>query len=254
MNIIVLTRQVKAADEVKCDFTGIEAAVRFKEQVKAKMPAAECQISVLVLGYKESAVKQVKDAVAMGCDCGWAVEDENLFQLDAWSCAMAFAEALKDWSESPQNKDSSSSGFDLIISGGFPLDADTVPIGLLTASLLKIPFVSNVENIVLDTEDSFQVVRKGDGILQKLRVKKPCLMSVLPHPEAPIYKTIAGINKAYSQEVEKTAVNITKDNNKIEILSGIGTNPRKRGTVLTAVSTDEVVNAMISKMAESHLL
>ena len=51
MNIIVLTRQVKAADEVKCDFTGIEAAVRFKEQVKAKTPAAECQISVLVLGY-----------------------------------------------------------------------------------------------------------------------------------------------------------------------------------------------------------
>ena len=48
MNIIVLTRQVKAADEVKCDFTGIEAAVRFKEQVKAKTPAAECQISVLV--------------------------------------------------------------------------------------------------------------------------------------------------------------------------------------------------------------
>ena len=40
MNIIVLTRQVKAADEVKCDFTGIEAAVRFKEQVKAKTPAA----------------------------------------------------------------------------------------------------------------------------------------------------------------------------------------------------------------------
>ena len=52
MKIIVLTKQVKIGDTVKCDFAGIEAAVRIKEHTEA-------DVIVYVLGEKSDGIMPV---------------------------------------------------------------------------------------------------------------------------------------------------------------------------------------------------
>jgi len=242
MKIIVLARQVKIEDEVKCDFTGIEAAVRLKEQT-------DCHIFAMVLGYEKSGVQQVRDAVAMGCDSGRVIVCPELSALDAWACAKTFSQALKN------------EEYDLVLSGGFPTDADTVSIGLLTAEMAGLTFVSHVENITVDKEKNeekeswyIEAGRRAEEKLQLLKVKTPCLMSALPHPEAPVYKTVKGINKAYSQSVETHYTDIAKDENKILVADSVKSEGRKRGNMLTAISTDEAVKAVIDKISANHLL
>ncbi|MCI8348132.1 MAG: hypothetical protein HFE74_01700 [Firmicutes bacterium] len=234
MKIIVLTKQVKIGDTVKCDFAGIEAAVRIKEHTKA-------DVIVYVLGEKSDGVMQVRDAIAMGCDRGEVIVADDLGELDIWSCARIFAEHVEP------------KCYDLIISGGFPTDADTVPLGLLTANILGITSISHVENICISEKAGYvDIDRRIEDRLELLNVKLPCLISALSHPEDPIYKTVSGINKAYSKEIP--VLDAKGYDNKAIVLDTFKLGERKRGVSLTAISTDEAVSAIIDKITMQHLL
>lgn len=238
MKTIVLARQVKIEDDIKCDFNGIEAAVRLKAKTG-------CHVQAIVLGYEGGCVQQVRDAVAMGCDCGRAVVVPNLSELDAWSCAKIFSEILK------------TEAFDIVVCGGFPIDADTVAAGLLAAELAGLTFVSHAEDMRADNgeENRFiEVDRRTDNKLEILKVKLPCLISALPHPEDPIYKTVPGINRAYAMEIPEETWEASKEGNKILVAESIKAESRKRGALLTATSTEEAVRAVIEKITSNHLL
>lgn len=247
LNIIVLARQVKletnsaagkpeiSETEIKCDFTAVEAAVRLKEILY-------CRITALILGYEKTAVRQARDAVAMGCDSARVICAEQLEELDSWSCASVFARSL------------SGERYDLLMSGGFPVDADTVPIGLLTASMLKLPVVTSVDRITAADENFAVIERKEGDMVQRLKVNLPCFASVLPHPEAPVYKTVPGINKAYSIEIGQERLDPAWNENKAVVSDSLKTEARKRGTILTAVSTEEAVSAMAEKITAAHLM
>lgn len=237
MKTIVLTKQVKIGEDVKCDFAGIEAAVRLKEQMST-------EVSVLVLGEEKSGINQVRDAIAMGCDFGEAIITDNFDELDAWSCAQIFAGIIKE------------QDCDLVISGGFPTDADTVAIGLLTASMLGLPFVSHAESIFPSDEDgnSLSVDKRMEERLQLIKVKMPCLASALPHPEDPIYKTVAGINRAYAKDIPIIHVSNADKDKKIFVKGCAKVGRRKRGESMTAISTDEAVKAILDRITAQHLL
>ena len=103
----------------------------------------EADVIVYVLGEKSDGIMQVRDAIAMGCDRGEVIVADDLGELDIWSCARIFAEHVEP------------KCYDLIISGGFPTDADTVPLGLLTANILGITSISHVENICISEKAGY---------------------------------------------------------------------------------------------------
>ena len=244
INVIALARQVKLENEkisdsgsqadIKCDFTAIEAAVRLKE-------TTDCKVSAIIMGYEKTALSQARDAIAMGCDFARAICVRELDKLDAWGCARAFIQAVGD------------EKYDLIISGGFPVDADTVSIGLLTAAMAELPFVTGVDKISV-SENFIVADRKTEGKIQRLKVALPCLVSALPPPEAPVYKTVSGINKAYSQEMAEEKLDFSWYENKTAVCAGLKLEARKRGSMLTAVSTEEAVTAMLERITTAHLL
>ena len=234
----MLARQVKADGETRYDYSGVEAALRLKAQ-----PGCEASVYVLALGCAKEAVQQVREAIAMGADDGRALVLSDQNELDAAAFARIFAGHVQ------------AEDFTLLLSSSFPLDADTAATGLLTAVKLGIPFVSHVDGIQHAQEGTaLTVVRKADGRVQTLSVSTPFLASVLPHPEAPVYKTVAGINRAYAREIELIPVQCEGSSVRAEVRGREKAQGRKRGRLLTAVSTDEAVRQLIAEITEQHLL
>lgn len=68
------------------------------------------------------------------------------------------------------------------------------------------------------------------------------------------YKTVSGINKAYSQEMAEEKLDFSWYENKTAVCAGLKLEARKRGSMLTAVSTEEAVTAMLERITTAHLL
>ena len=236
MEIIVLTKQVKFGDDVKCDFAGIEAAIRLKKKTDA-------HIHVFVMGEEKSGMAQVRDAIAMGADVGTVLAFKNGVDFDSWVCAKFFADHIKD------------KKFDIILSGCFPVDADTIQTGLLTGNMLGLDTISHVEEIDEGSEKGHLTVKKRmEDRLQLIDIRVPCMLSAWPHPEAPIYKTVSGINRAYSSDIPVFSLDSSSQIGKIKVKDCFKVGERKRGTCLTAVSTDTAVKTIIDKITAHHVL
>jgi len=235
MEIIVIAKQVQMVDSVKCDFAGVEGAIRLKRKTDAN-------IKVVVMGKEKDAIAQVRDAISMGADSGvvLAINDDN---YDSWTVAVGFCEYLKNQS------------YDVIMSGSFPIDADTIQTGLLTGNMLGLTSVSHIEDVETGEKNNALVLKKRmEDRVQLYEVKTPCMLSTLPHPEAPIYKTVPGINKAYSTDIPVIYLDLKAQKGKIIVADSFKIGERKRGKCLTAISTEGAVKEIIGTISTNHIL
>lgn len=195
MNIVVCIKQVPNTNEVKLDpvtgtlqregipsiinpddKSGLEAALRLKEEYGAK-------VTVITMGLPQADLA-LKEALAMGADEAILITDRVFAGSDTWATSSTLAAALN-------NLD-----YDIVITGRQAIDGDTAQVGPQIAEHLGIPNISYAQEIRIEG-DSVIVKRQYEDRYHMIKAKTPCLITALSEMNTPRYMTPSGIFDAY---------------------------------------------------------
>mgnify|MGYP000368376145 CR=1 FL=1 len=263
MKIVVCAKQVPDTTEVKLDpktntlirdgvpsiinpddKSGIEAALRIKEQVGGT-------VTVVCMGPPQADVA-IREALAMGCDDGVLISGREFGGSDTLATSTIIAAGLKTLD------------YDLIITGRQAIDGDTAQVGPQIAEHLGLPQVSYAEDIQVESENSIIVKRQYEDRYQKVRIKTPCVITALTELAEPRYMSVSGTVDAYAKEIKVLGFEELKDKLNPEHigLKGSPTNvvqsftkqAKGAGTVLKDASADEAVKAIIAKLEEKYII
>ena len=263
MKIVVCIKQVPDTSEVKLDTktntiirdgvpsiinpddkSGIEAALRIKEQVGGT-------VTVVCMGPPQADVA-IREALAMGCDDGVLISGREFGGSDTLATSTIIAAGLKTLD------------YDLIITGRQAIDGDTAQVGPQIAEHLGLPQVSYAEDIQVESENSIIVKRQYEDRYQKVRIKTPCVITALTELAEPRYMSVSGTVDAYAKEIKVLGFEELKDKLNPEHigLKGSPTNvvqsftkqAKGAGTVLKDASADEAVKAIIAKLEEKYII
>ena len=263
MKIVVCIKQVPDTSEVKLDpktntlirdgvpsiinpddKSGIEAALRIKEQVGGT-------VTVVCMGPPQADVA-IREALAMGCDDGVLISGREFGGSDTLATSTIIAAGLKTLD------------YDLIITGRQASDGDTAQVGPQIAEHLGLPQVSYAEDIQVESENSIIVKRQYEDRYQKVRIKTPCVITALTELADPRYMSVSGTVDAYAKEIKVLGFEELKDKLNPEHigLKGSPTNvvqsftkqAKGAGTVLKDASADEAVKAIIAKLEEKYII
>ena len=263
MKIVVCIKQVPDTSEVKLDpktntlirdgvpsiinpddKSGIEAALRIKEQVGGT-------VTVVCMGPPQADVA-LREALAMGCDEAILVSAREFGGSDTYATSGIIAAALKQLD------------YDLIITGRQAIDGDTAQVGPQIAEKLHLPQVSYVEEIVEAAEDHVTVKRQFEDGYHIVKVKTPCLLTAIAELAEPRYMSVGGVFDAYQKEIKIFGFDMLKDDLELDMigLKGSPTNVYKSftkelkgaGTVLRDLTPEQAVEAIVKKLEEKFII
>ncbi|TXT43739.1 MAG: electron transfer flavoprotein subunit alpha/beta-like protein [Spirochaetes bacterium] len=201
MNILAAIKQVPDTDKVRMDpdsgtmiragvdtivnpldLYALEAALKLREEHGGT-------ITVLTLG-PPSAERALREALSMGCDAGVLVTDKAFAGSDTWATSYALSLAVKKLG-----------GFDLILAGERATDGDTGQVGPGLAAWLDVPVATYVGSIESSGETEIVVRRLVEEGYQRLRLKLPCLATVVKEIGTPRLPTLRGKKFARSSMI-----------------------------------------------------
>ncbi len=164
------------------DEYGVEQAVRVKEQV------GDADLTVLCIG-PEKVKETMKKALAMGCDRGVHILEDNLSSREPYEIAAIIAEFAAD------------KGFNLIFTGMQSQDRGSAQVGILVAEMLCIPSVSTIVEFSYN-DGVVNVKRELEGGVKALvSVTAPALFTCQLGLNTPRYPTLPNIMKAKKKEL-----------------------------------------------------
>lgn len=264
MKIVVCIKQVPDTVEVKIDpktgtlirdgvpsiinpddKTGIEAALQLKEKM------AGSTVTVVSMGPPQADVA-LREALAMGCDEAILVSGREFGGSDTYATSGILAAALKTLD------------YDVIITGRQAIDGDTAQVGPQIGEKLALPQVSYVEDIQEVAADHLVVRRQFEDGYHIIKIKTPCLLTAIAELATPRYMSVRGIVEAYEKEIKVLGFEDLKDDLELDMigLKGSPTNVyqsftkevKGAGTILTDLSADEAVKAIIDKLEAKFII
>lgn len=262
MKIVVCIKQVPDTAEVKLDpktntliregvpsiinhddKAGLETALRLREQVGGT-------VTVVCMGPPQADVA-LREALAMGADEAYLLSAREFGGSDTYATATILAAALRKI------------GFDLVITGRQAIDGDTAQVGPQIAEQLHIPQVSYTEALRAEG-DHVIVQRQFEDRSHLLRVQLPCLVTALSELNQARYMSVGGIVDAYAKDVTvwgfedlKNDLNpafIGLNGSPTNVFQSFGKQLRAPGVVLSGLSADEAVNAIMQTLIQRHII
>lgn len=224
------------------DKAGLEAALRLKDQYGA-------EVTVLTMGLPK-ADEVLREALAMGADKGILVTDRVLGGADTWATSTTLAGAIRNLE------------YDLVITGRQAIDGDTAQVGPQIAEHLGLPVISYAQDIKVEG-DSVIVQRQYEDRYHELKAKMPCLITALSELNEPRYMTPGGIFDAYDKEVtvwgrpdlkDVDDANLGLKGSPTKIAKASDKVPKGAGEMLAGDSPEELVNALVGKFKEKHII
>lgn len=161
------------------DEYSVEQAVRLKEQEGG-------DLTVLCIGPKR-VTETMKKALAMGCDRGVHVEDEQI--RDPFEIASAIAEFARD------------KNFDAIFCGMQSQDRASGQVGILVAEMLGIPSLSTIVDFQINGGEVTVKRELEGGTKSILSSSLPALFTCQLGLNTPRYPTLPNIMKAKKKEL-----------------------------------------------------
>jgi len=169
------------------DEYAVEQAVQVKEQL------GEGDITVLCVG-SDQVKETMKKGLAMGCDRGAHIADDNASAKEPLEIAGAIAEYARD------------KGFDLFFTGMQSQDRGSGQVGLLVAEILGLPSVSTVVGFAIDGGVISAKRELEGGIKACVKVSTPALITCQLGLNTPRYPTLPNIMKAKKKEMLSTPI------------------------------------------------
>ena len=170
----------------ECDRYAIEAALRLKE-------AGEGEVVVLSLGG-DGAGKQIKEALAMGCDRAIHVTSDDAARADALTIAKVLAAAAKEESA------------DVVLTGQQSDDLGYNAVGQMMAELLGMSHAQIV--LTLEAVDGgLRISHELDNnLVETVELSTPCVLGVQSGINDVRYASLKGIMQAGSKPQKKVSL------------------------------------------------
>lgn len=164
------------------DEYAVEQAVQLKEQV------GEADITVLSIG--PGRVKEtMKKALAMGCDRGVHIEDDDASGKDPFEIASIIAEFA------------AGKGFDAIFTGMQSQDRGSAQVGVFLAEVLGIPSLTTIVDFAFEGGAVTAKRELEGGVKAVARTSLPALFTCQLGLNTPRYPTLPNIMKAKRKEL-----------------------------------------------------
>jgi electron transfer flavoprotein beta subunit len=180
------TRQLVTAGAPKkisdFDKNALEEAIRIKERLGG------VEIFTLTVS-SEDAKAVLREALAMGADKAYWVNDPGFQGVDTLGTAYIIAEMVRKIGE-----------FDLILCGDASLDSFSGLVGSRISELLDLPQITSTRKITLEG-DTIIAERSLEDASETVRAKMPALISVTREINQPRIPSLMMIMKASKKEV-----------------------------------------------------
>jgi len=214
------------------DEYAVEEAVRLKEN-----SGGGADVTVLSIG-PDRVKETIKKALAMGCDRGVHIKDDDSYRRDPREIAsliFAFAGAK---------------GFDMIFTGMQSQDRGSGQVGALLGEMLDIPCVTTIVGFEL-TGDDLTVRREFEGgVKAVVKTRLPAVVTCQMGLNTPRYPTLPNIMKAKKKELatlsaeDLTAADRFLDTEKMFV-------PEKKGAGLVLEGeVDEMADRLVGVLRE----
>ncbi|MHB0857349.1 MAG: electron transfer flavoprotein subunit beta/FixA family protein [Anaerolineae bacterium] len=166
------------------DTYAIEEAIRLREMHGGT-------VTVLTMGPPQ-AEKELREAIAMGCDQAVLLSAREFAGSDTWATAYTLAHAIRKLSP-----------FDVVLCGKQAVDGDTGQVGPGIANQLGIPQLTYVSKVcALDLQTgAIQVERLLEEGRETVRADLPTLLTVVKDINQPRFPTPRGIRNARRAEI-----------------------------------------------------
>ena len=244
MKILVTAKRVTDPDskiQLKPDRSGINldnvdfkmnpfCEIAVEEALRLVDAAGEGETIVVAVGERD-ATKEIRTAMAMGCDRGILVEaDESKLDSDAVARVLAALCAT----EKP----------DLVLLGKQAIDGDSNQVGQLLAEYLGWPQATFAYKIALDGKKGASVQREVDGGVETVTLSFPAVITTDLRLNEPRYASLPGIMKAKKKPLlETTAAALGVDLSlKVESIGFEPPPARKAGVKVKTV--DELIEKL----------
>ncbi len=223
------------------DKNAIEAALQIKESKEG------VTVHVLSLG-SENALKVLREAIAMGVDSASRIEADDLDFLSSMAKTTILAKAIQK--EQP----------DLIMTGMYSTDFGQAQVPVILATMLNLPQVTYVDKLEIE-DKTVTAERYIEGGSIKLKVPRPCVLSIASTANEPRYTSVKRIMLAKKTqipvvsladlEIDTTGLNNMGGLELIEIIQ-----PQKSEIECFKVEEDDVevgVDKLIAKLREDGI-
>ncbi|HEX7066330.1 MAG TPA: electron transfer flavoprotein subunit beta/FixA family protein [Bacillales bacterium] len=147
------------------------------------------EVTVVTIG-NEDAEKELRTALAMGCDKAVLIDiEEDVEAQDQYTTSTILAKYFGD------------KEYDLILGGNVAVDNGTGQVGPRLAELLDIPHVATITDITVNGE-TVSIVRDAEGDEEKIETSLPLLVTTQQGLNDPRYPSLPGIMKAKKKPLE----------------------------------------------------
>ncbi len=164
------------------DKNALEEALQLKDSRQA-------HVSVLSMGPPPAA-KIVRECMALGADRGILLSDPKFAGADAYSTAFTLAAAIRKLAS-----------VDLVLCGMMSSDGSTEWVGPELATLLDMPAVTRILEIITRGEEWWEVKSFIENGYRQVKVKLPALLTVTRELNKPRALSFSGVAKSSTMEI-----------------------------------------------------
>jgi electron transfer flavoprotein beta subunit len=226
------------------DTHAIEAAMQIREGGAVQVD----EIVAVTMG-PDSAVRALHKAVSLGADRSMHLSDESLAGSDVAATGYALAKALEK--ESP----------DLVLLGQQSDDGECYTIGAVVADHLKMPSLTQVIKIDVESE-ALRCERQAEYGYDTVQVKLPAVISVgdaINEPRYPSLKAIMGAKKKPLESVGAGDVGIDAslvgaDGSRVQCGEFKDPPAKSAGQIIEDEDTDDTVEKIVAWLDERKLI
>lgn len=222
------------------DKNALEEAIRIKEKISG------IEI-VTVTVTSEDARVVLREALAMGADKAYMVNDPSLQNIDTSGTAYILAQAIKKIGE-----------FDLILCGETSLDSFSGLVGARLAELMSLPQTTSVRKVSVEG-DTITVERALEDAYETVKTKMPALVSVTREINQPRIPSLMMIMKASKKEIVTWTVadlNIPKEklDAKVEILEVTAPKTERKKVMITGENVQEIADKLAKALIQEGVV
>ncbi len=163
------------------DKNALEEAIRLKERLGGEV--------LTVTASVEDARTSIREALAIGADRGYFINDEALQNSDTLATSFVLAETVKKIGQ-----------FDLVLCGEASIDGFSAQVGPRLAELLGVPVITYARKINLES-DMVVVERVLEDRYETVKTKMPAIVTVTKEINEPRIPSLMAIMKASKKEM-----------------------------------------------------
>jgi electron transfer flavoprotein beta subunit len=222
------------------DKNALEEAIKIKEKVGG------IEIFTLTVG-SEDAKPVLREALAMGADKAYFVNDSAVEGIDTSGTAYILAQAVRKIGE-----------FDLILGGETSLDSFSGLVGSRLSELLSLPLVTSVRKLSVEG-DAVIAERALEDASETVKAKMPAVATVTREINQPRIPSLMMIMKASKKEIvtwSLAGIGVQKEKiaSKIEVLEALAPKMERKKIMIKGETMQEIAEKLAKALIQEGVV